>query len=94
LAVTITSTAAISQALTVDYLVHHVKADGRTSPKVFKGWTVTLTPGGTVRLAKRHAVKPITTRRYHAGHHRVEIQVNGNVVAEAAFALVMPPLAP
>lgn len=94
LAVTITSTAVITQALTVDYIVHHVKADGRTSPKVFKGWTVTLPPGGTVHLAKRHAVKPITTRRYHAGQHRVEIQVNGNVVAKAAFALVMPPGSP
>jgi hypothetical protein len=38
-----------------------------------------------VALEKRHAVRPITTRRYHAGWHRVVLQVNGREVAEAGF---------
>lgn len=75
------------QALVIDYVVHHVKADGRTSPKVFKGWQLTLAPGESRMLRKRHAVKPITTRVYYPGLHRVELQVNGQVVAEAAFEL-------
>jgi hypothetical protein len=33
----------------------------------------------------------VTTRRYHAGHHVVHVQVNGRVVAEAGFDLQMPP---
>jgi 3-methyladenine DNA glycosylase AlkC len=90
LTVTLTSSARAPQPLTVDYVVHHVKADGRTSPKVFKGWNRQLEPGETVTLMKRHAVKPITTRRYHAGIHRVELQVNGRVVAEARFTLRTP----
>ena len=81
------STAARPQALAIDYAVHHVKADGSTAPKVFKGWTATLPAHGTLALAKRHAVKPITTRRYHAGRHVVDVQVNGRVVASAAFTL-------
>ena len=75
------------QRLVVDYAVHHVKADGSTSPKVFKGWTLELPPQGELRLEKRHAVRPITTRRYFAGHHRVVVQVNGRAVAEAGFDL-------
>lgn len=87
IAVTLTSTSANSQTLTVDYVVHHVKGDGRTSPKVFKGWRPTLAAGETVVLSRRHAVKPITTRRYYPGMHRITIQVNGRPVAEAAFEL-------
>ncbi len=75
------------QRLVVDYAVHHVKADGSTSPKVFKGWTLELPAQGELRLEKRHAVRPITTRRYFAGHHRVVVQVNGRAVAEAGFDL-------
>jgi 3-methyladenine DNA glycosylase AlkC len=84
------STSTAPQSLVIDYVVHHVKADGRTSPKVFKGWTVELPPGATRSLTRRHAVRPITTRRYYPGRHRVEIQVNGMVVADAAFELQMP----
>jgi 3-methyladenine DNA glycosylase AlkC len=75
------------QALVVDYAVHHVKANGSTSPKVFKGWTLTLAPGEHRTLLKPHAVKPITTRRYHPGWHRLTVQVNGQTVAEGGFEL-------
>ncbi len=87
LQLTLRSTAAKPQRLVIDYAVHHVKADGSTSAKVFKGWNLELPARGAVALEKRHAVKPITTRRYFAGLHRVVVQVNGRAVAEAAFEL-------
>lgn len=90
LALQLHATAAKPQQLAIDYAVHHVKADGSTSPKVFKGWVLTLPAHGEVALEKRHAVRPITTRRYHAGWHRVVVQVNGRAVAEAGFELRLP----
>jgi 3-methyladenine DNA glycosylase AlkC len=87
LSATLTSLARQPQALVVDYVVHHVKANGRTSPKVFKGWSLTLAPGEVRTLVKRHAVRPVTTRVYHPGAHRVALQVNGAVVAEDGFVL-------
>jgi 3-methyladenine DNA glycosylase AlkC len=75
------------QQLVIDYAVHHVKANGSTSPKVFKGWRLALAPGQTLELTKKHSMKPVTTRRYHAGEHRIELLVNGRPVAEAAFEL-------
>ncbi len=81
------STGRVVQPLEVDYAVHHVKANGSTSAKVFKGWKLQLPAGAVVQLAKQHVVKPITTRRYHAGWHAVQVQVNGRVVAEAGFDL-------
>ncbi|UUX94656.1 DNA alkylation repair protein [Aquabacterium sp. J223] len=77
------------QALVIDYAVHHVKARGGTSAKVFKGWRCTLAPGQSVTLSRPHSFKPITTRRYHAGRHRIELLVNGRVEAEAAFELAL-----
>jgi len=87
LTATLASSAAKPQALVVDYAVHHVKADGSTSPKVFKGWKLVLPAHDTVTLAKAHSLEPVTIRRYHAGRHRVTLQVNGETVAESAFTL-------
>lgn len=83
------STARAPQPLEIDYAVHHVKAHGGATAKVFKGWKLVLGAGETRLLRKRHALKPITTRRYHAGWHRVELLVNGQAVAEAGFELVL-----
>ena len=78
------------QRLAVDYTVHHVKADGRSSPKVFKGWTLELPVQGEVTLVKRHSMRLITTRRYHPGHHAVDVQINGKMVAQGHFVLTAP----
>lgn len=83
------STGSRPQGLLVDYAIHHRKANGGTTPKVFRLKTLDLAPGATVRLAKRHAFRPITTRRYHAGTHEIEVIVNGRSVARGAFELVV-----
>ena len=77
-----------AQALVVDYAVHHVKADGSTSAKVFKGWSLSLPPGASITLQKTHSMRPVTTRRYHAGRHGITVQVNGRQVAAGHFTLL------
>ncbi len=87
LEVSLASGARSAQTLVVDYAVHHVKANGDTSAKVFKGWTFVLPAGEARTLVKRHSMRPITTRRYYSGWHRVQVQINGKPVAEAGFEL-------
>jgi 3-methyladenine DNA glycosylase AlkC len=87
LQVTLRSTAPAPQPLVVDYAVHHVRANGRTSPKVFKGWKLTLEPHTTRQLDKHHSLRPVTTRQLFPGPHRVELQINGHMVASATFEL-------
>lgn len=84
------STSDKPQVLAIDYVVHHVKANGSTSPKVFKGWSLTLAPGESRSLARQHSLKPVSTRTYHPGGHRVDIQVNGKVLAGQDFRLRIP----
>ena len=81
-----------NQELVVDYIIHHMKANGKTSPKVFKWKTLTLAPGGVLRARRRHAIRPITTRVYYSGRHRVELMVNGEILGGADFDLEIPAL--
>jgi 3-methyladenine DNA glycosylase AlkC len=73
--------------LAIDYVVHHVKANGTLAPKVFKLTTRTLAPGESISLAKRHSFKPISTRRYYSGEHALELQINGHPFGRATFTL-------
>ncbi|MBB4235689.1 DNA alkylation repair protein [Rhizobium esperanzae] len=86
----LTNAGETAHALMIDYAIHHVKADGSLSPKVFKCKTVTLAPGQSHAIERRHAMRPITTRRYYPGKHRIAILINGAESASESFVLRMP----
>lgn len=71
----------------VDYAVHHRKKDGTLSPKVFKWKALTVNKGERISLTKKHAIKLITTRKYYAGAHAVEVFINGESAGRAEFSL-------
>lgn len=76
-----------AQRLCVDYAIHHVKANGETKPKVFKLKTLNLNAGETSQINKHHAFRKITTRRYYAGTHSIEVLVNGQPFGRCDFQL-------
>lgn len=76
-----------AEPLVVDYAVHHVKANGKRTPKVFKMKTTELAGGAQTSVRKKHSLKKITTRVYYPGRHTVEILVNGGSRATADFEL-------
>ncbi|MDQ6994777.1 MAG: DNA alkylation repair protein [Mariprofundaceae bacterium] len=77
-----------SQPLMIDYVIHHRKAKGQLSAKVFKWRTKNLNAGETLKFTKQHAIKKITTRHYYSGKHVIEVVVNGVVIAQADFQLL------
>ncbi len=83
------STARQPQRLVIDYVIHYVKQSGTASEKVFKWKEVTLAPGAVLELAKRQRIRDFTTRKHHAGEHRVELMVNGERVASGGFLLAL-----
>lgn len=93
LEVKLASTSAQSQDLLLDYIVHFRLANGRVGKKVFKWKRFLLPAGGTITLRKQHAMRPISTRKFYPGEHRVELQLNGEIVAEQCFELQVPPAA-
>lgn len=76
-----------AQNIILDYVVWHVKANGNRTPKVFKWRSFELASFTALTINKKHAIKPVTTRKYYPGEHRIQIQVNGKVFAEQAFTL-------
>ncbi len=83
------STSEQEQNLIIDYAIHHRKANGKTSPKIFKWKTGTLAPSETLFAKRKHAIKKITTRTYYPGIHRLEIFVNGVSLDSKEFELIM-----
>lgn len=76
-----------SQQLLVDYAMHHQKANGKMSLKVFKWTSLTLAPNTQKTLVKKHSFKAVTTRKYYAGKHKVEVLINGKTFASDEFDL-------
>ncbi|XOK13637.1 DNA alkylation repair protein [Agrobacterium tumefaciens] len=83
-----TSTAKRPQKLVIDYAVHYVKKSGDASAKVFKWKEIELQPGETCALSITRAIRDFTTRKHYPGLHRVDLMINGKLVAESAFELV------
>ncbi len=85
----LTSTCKFAQPLIIDYAVHHRKANGSTTAKVFKWKTITLAPFATLAAKKKHGIKKITTRTYYPGTHSLEIKINGISCGIKNFELIM-----
>lgn len=73
----ITGAASCPQQLLIDLRIHYVKANGKTSSKVYKLKTLKLAPAATSTLSKTIALKAMTTRQHYSGVHRVELVLNG-----------------
>ncbi|MDZ4702004.1 MAG: hypothetical protein SH809_20000 [Rhodothermales bacterium] len=81
------NTGQIPQRVLVDFAVLFVKANGRTSPKVFKLTTVELAPGDSALLSKSLSLVQRTTRKHYPGLHRIEAMLNGVVAPLGSFEL-------
>jgi len=81
-------TADSDENLLIDYVVHFVKANGSTAPKVFKLKKLAVKKGQTVTIHKTHRfLKGATTFTHYAGVHRIVLQINGQNFGEADFVL-------
>jgi 3-methyladenine DNA glycosylase AlkC len=84
----LTSASRTAQNLAVDFVIHFRKANGRLSPKVFKGAVIALAPGETRTFARDFPFRPVTTRRHYPGRHAVSLRINGQDTPLAEFVLV------
>lgn len=88
LSIAFTLSAPKREPLIVDYVLHLRRANGQTSPKVFKLKQITLTPETPVRLTKTHRFKgDATTFTLYPGPQAMEVQVNGKRLGRQSFTL-------
>ena len=83
----LTSKAQKPQQLIIDYVIHHKKANGSLSAKVFKWKTVKLAANESLSATKSHSFKLITTRKYHTGIHALSLRINGQDYGYTEFEL-------
>lgn len=84
----VTNTSSRPQRVLVDFCIHYVKASGKSSAKVFKLKVLELAPSERVTLGKTISTAEMTTRKHHAGKHRVDVLLNGQAREVGAFELV------
>lgn len=86
--VTLTNPGKRTQRVVVDLIVHFVKANGGTSPKVFKLSNVELKPSAQITLRKTVSLADLTTRKHYPGVHRVDLQMNGQAQPLGTFSVI------
>jgi 3-methyladenine DNA glycosylase AlkC len=77
-----------AQDLLIDLAVHFVKANGRTSPKVFKLKRLTLPPRGRMPFSTTVSLAVHTTRKPKPGRHVVDLIVNGKATPIGLFQVL------
>jgi hypothetical protein len=73
--------------LRVEYKLDFLRANGKHNSKVFKISEVKDFIGNKT-INKKYSFKPISTRRYYLGVHRLSIIINGVVLSMCEFELV------
>ena len=81
----ITSCAAETQKLIVDFVVYYHKANGKLAPKVFKLRDLTLVAGEAITIRKSLTLTDTSGRTIYPGKHAIEIQINGKVYQRGEF---------
>jgi 3-methyladenine DNA glycosylase AlkC len=86
----IASASKTGQSFILDYAVYYMKANKKTSPKVFKLKAMTLDPDETTAVRKTHSFKAVTTRKHYEGEHAIELLINGLPCGILEFNLAAP----
>lgn len=81
-----TSNASLGK-LRLEYVVHFVKKNGTTSPKVFQ-ISERVESAKEMSIEKHHRFADLSTRKHYPGIHRFELRVNGVVKSEGEIELV------
>ncbi len=76
-----------AQKVRLEYITHFVKANGKTSPKVFQIKEVVLEPGKH-KVTKKHSFANMSTRKHYPGVHTLEVVVNGEPKAKKEIELL------
>jgi 3-methyladenine DNA glycosylase AlkC len=66
-----------ARKIRIEYAIYHLKKNGDLTRKVFKISERDVEPNSITKIGKKHAIKPITTRKYYAGRHAVAVIING-----------------
>lgn len=74
-------------SLRIEYIIEFQRQNNKTSKKVFFIASKEY-KSNTTTIKKKYSFKPITTRKYYEGSHKLSIVVNGSILDSKEFHLV------
>jgi len=74
-------------SIRLEYAVYYVKKNGTLSKKIFQISEKEYTALQKTKVSKKQHFKPISTRTYHSGIHKIAIIANGKEFNSLAFEL-------
>jgi len=83
----ITYTGKNMQKVRLEYVIYFLLKNGTHGRKVFFIGEKELAQSQTLHIKKAHSFKPITTRTYYPGTHKVAVLMNGKEVEIGQFTL-------
>lgn len=84
----IQNTSSEKQTVRLEYGVHYNKANGLLSKKIFKISEKIYQPREKIKVQKKQSFKPITTKKFYVGLHKLSIVVNGEEKGIKSFKLL------
>ncbi len=85
--ITATNSGDRAASVVIDLVVHYVKKSGKSSPKVFKGKTTSIAPGGAITFERTLSFVDVSIRKHEPGAHRIEAKVSGKLVPIGSVTL-------
>ena len=77
-----------AKTVRIEYAIHYLKANGSLSKKMFKISERFLLPNQQLDINRKQSFKPITTKKFYTGMHRVSIVINGKESEAKDFELL------
>lgn len=78
-----------SRKIRVEYAIYYMKKSGELSKKVYKLSEKKYDAQSLSSIQRKQAFKPISTRKFHPGRHKLAIVVNGVELESYDFELMM-----
>ena len=73
----------------LEYAVSYIKANGKSSDKVFQISETTLKKGSRKTYHKKHSFADVTVRKHYSGKHSITLIVNGEKIGKLDFELAV-----
>ncbi|MCG9873917.1 MAG: hypothetical protein MH321_03915 [Leptospiraceae bacterium] len=74
--------------LVIDYVIHFMKANGKTKEKVFKLKNSNIKPKEKLQIQKKHKLIDTAGRTHYPGKHILELQINGKRYGRQEFEMI------
>ena len=84
---TLQSTDAKAMMVRLEYAIYYLRANGTHSKKVFKISEKEIEGKSSNPIKRKQSFKPITTRTFYEGEHKVSVILNGKEFELLSFKL-------